>query len=145
VRMTPPRSAPSPSGADLSAELGGVAAESWGRAPEPAPDEAAATAPAGVPDGGEVPDDAPPADSRKTLRAARQQRRRLSILCAVLVAACLAVTILIVSLARTRASGPTRVTPASALPIPTPLRDSAVPTIDPILSQGAPAPEGGNR
>ncbi len=145
MRMTPPRSAPSPSGADLSAEHSGVAPEPMDCAPEPAPDEVPATAAAGVPDGGEVPGGDLPTDSRRNLRVARQQRRRLSILCAVLVAVCLAVTILIVSLARTRTSGPTTVVPAWALSAPSPAPASVVPTIHRIVSHGATAPEGANR
>jgi hypothetical protein len=109
-----------------------------------APVEAAPTAleteaaPAGA-DPGPGPDsavDQPPAvdhasrvEGLRAVRAERHRRRVLSLACAALVAACLVVTILIVSLARTRSSGPsalgspatlTAVGPASIRPsVPT--------------------------
>jgi hypothetical protein len=46
-----------------------------------------------------------PAETRRALRVARRQRRHLATLCAVVVAVCLVLTLLIVSLARDRAPG----------------------------------------
>jgi hypothetical protein len=43
---------------------------------------------------------------RRELRAARRQRRRLAALCAAFVAVCLALTLLVVTLARDRAPSP---------------------------------------
>ena len=50
-------------------------------------------------------DDAPIGEGRRALRAERQERRRLAVACAVVIAICLVVTILIVGLARNRAPG----------------------------------------
>jgi hypothetical protein len=90
----------------------------------------------------------PGSAGRRALREARRQRRRLMAVCAVIIAACLAMTVLIVGMARDRPvqDSPTGVIvhPVADLPTaPTPNRQRlthhhrAVPP-------GAPAPEGGH-
>ncbi|MGP0110845.1 MAG: hypothetical protein ACLPR9_18660 [Acidimicrobiales bacterium] len=96
-----------------------------------------------------VPGDAPPGpspdrprtDGRRALREVRRQRRRLSVLCAVVVAVCLALTILVVDLARNRAAGPQGVGPALAL---LPATHPRFVPLDPQPPEthGAAAPEG---
>jgi hypothetical protein len=56
-------------------------------------------------DAATVGDDAPIAEGRRALRAERQDRRRLAVACALVIAVCLVVTILIVGLARSRNPG----------------------------------------
>jgi len=80
-------------------------------------------------------------EGRLALREARKRRRRLSVVCALLVCFCLAVTVAIVSLARSRPSGPQVVEPALALAPLSPVRP--VPVILSIPTPGAPAPQGG--
>jgi len=60
-------------------------------------------------------DHASRAEGLRAVRAERHRRRVLSLACAALVAACLVITILIVGLARTRASGPSAARSPSAL------------------------------
>ncbi len=89
-----------------------------------------------------TPGDHGASDTRIALREARRQRRRTAWLCAAVVAVCLALTIVVVSLARNRpppssgvltAYAPVSFTPASASMLAT------------NPHPGAPAPEGGNR
>jgi hypothetical protein len=81
---------------------------------------------------------------RRAERAVRRTRRNVAIVCGLVVAACLILTILIVNMARIRTSGPqVVVSPAVGLvgpsrPGPAPF----VPIHQPILD--APASEGGN-
>jgi hypothetical protein len=89
---------------------------------EPAPEPLPASRPGGDPvaaGGAEVrdrPEHPPPVDDRRARRAARHQRRHLSVACAVLIAVCLVITILIVGMARNRTPGPQTVVPALSLP-----------------------------
>ncbi len=55
------------------------------------------------------------AKGRQALRAARRRRRRISIVCAVFVAGCTAITLLIVGIASSRASSPQAVTPSAPM------------------------------
>jgi hypothetical protein len=67
---------------------------------------------ASPPDSGE----AQPGEGRRALRAERQERRRLAVACALLIAVCLAITILVVSFARTRSPGAAApIAPATAV------------------------------
>ncbi len=80
------------------------------------------------------------ADQRRAQRAARRARRRLALWCAVVVAFCLGVTILIVIMAGNRA-------PAS-LGAPAPDRSAragAPPAPIVVADRGVPAPGGGGR
>ena len=82
-------------------------------------------------------------DSRIALREARRQRRRIAWLCAAVVAVCLGLTIVVVSLARTRPA-PTGIVgsyPFASLSIPVP-GGTSLPS-DP--HPGATASEGDNR
>jgi Na+/proline symporter len=81
---------------------------------------------------------------RKAQRAARRTRRTLAIVCGVVVAVCLILTILIVDMARNRTSGPLLVMSPVALSTG-PSRPPATLSLTrfhPI--PGAPASEGGN-
>lgn len=91
-------------------------------------------------------------DGQRALRTARRQRRRLTVACALVVAVCLALTLLIVDLSRSRTNG------ADALLSPPSLRLSGTGPVLPAVpfsvgsrpassteSPGATAPEGGNR
>ena len=82
-------------------------------------------------------------DSRVALRDARRQRRRVGWLCAAIVAICLALTIVVVSLARNRPAPTPGAVVSSALFVPS---NDAIGSMalahDPF--SGAPAPEGGN-
>lgn len=91
-----PRSAPIPF--DLTEAAIGVDIETPPQAPvveEPGPGSATELEP-----GSE-----PTMASRSELRAARRQRRRLMVVCAVVIAVCLALTIVVVGLARNRVAG----------------------------------------
>jgi hypothetical protein len=92
-----------------------------------------------------LPDHESRLDARRAQRAARQQRRHIAMACAVLVAVCLAITILIVGMARNRTPGAQVVMPAVALAIPA-RTDSlpASPAHQPNTFRGATAPEGGH-
>ena len=95
-----------------------------------------ATAPAPVA-GSRVPD-------RKTQRAARRTRRNVAIVCGLVVALCLILTILIVDMARNRTSGPLFVVSPVALSTGLP-RPIDVPSLTPYHPfPGALASEGGN-
>jgi len=117
--------------------------------------DAIAPAPVVVTDGATIAHDAPTTapevpsdpgehvanDSRPALREARRQRRRTAWLCAAVLAICLALTIVVVSLARTR-TVPTSGTVSAVSAISHPASGSLL-SADPHL--GAPAPEGGTR
>jgi hypothetical protein len=87
----------------------------------------------------------PQVDGRRAHRIARHQRRRISIGCAVLVAVCLVITILIVGMARNRTPGAQVVVPALALAIPPVDSRPVVPTVPPNQFRDATASEGGHR
>lgn len=78
-------------------------------------------------------------ETRKEVREARHRRRQLMVACAIVVAACLVLTILIVTMARQRPSG---------LPAPTASRAEAVASYRsapvPTPSHSAVAPQGGH-
>jgi outer membrane biosynthesis protein TonB len=86
-----------------------------------------------------------PRETRREVREARHRRRQLLAACAIVVAVCLLLTILIVSMARQRPSGLPAATQASASAAP---RAGAVITRwsipEPIPSHGAVAPRGGH-
>lgn len=89
---------------------------------EPTPEPLSAARPAGDPVAArraevlDRPEHPAPVDDRRARRAARYQRRHLSVGCAVLIAVCLVITILIVGMARNRTPGPQVVVPALSLP-----------------------------
>ena len=83
----------------------------------------------------------PQADNRRALREKRRERRRLSVLCAVVVAVCLVLTILIVGMARNRPTGPQVVGPALVIS-PTNQPHVVPPDPQPPETHGAAAPEG---
>ena len=109
----------------------------------------------GGPPGGSVPEAVTPEPAlagsisrvadRKAVREARRTRRNLAIVCGLVVAVCLVLTILIVDMARNRPPGAEIMVPvstASALGAADVSHDlSPHPTIP---NRGAPAPEGGN-
>ena len=81
---------------------------------------------------------------RKAQRAARRTRRNVAMVCGLVVAVCLILTILIVDMARNRTTGPLFVIPAAAL-APGSAPPAAGPSIPPSHpSSDAPASEGGN-
>ncbi len=101
------------------------------------------------------PETAPPAEpevasdarteGRREMRAARRRRRRISIGCAVLIAACTAVTLLVVAIARDRSPNPLVVNPPGAIITSSSARyPAAVPDHLSIETLGAPAPPGGH-
>jgi hypothetical protein len=95
-----PRSAPTPF--DLTEAAIGVDIEPQPQAPAvEEPGLGAATCAAAELEPGRE----PPMASRSELRAARHQRRRLMVVCAVVIAVCLALTIVVVGLARNRVAG----------------------------------------
>ena len=130
-----------PAGADPSVEPpvaepleGPVGTGSVPGAPEPAP--------------GPTPGPTPGAGSRvvdrRAQRAARRRRRTVAIVCGVVVAVCLVLTILIVNMARTRPSGldlPSRAVLSAEGPTPAPLPLSTIPISQ---TRDAPVSEGGN-
>jgi len=79
-------------------------------------------------------------DSRIALREARQQRRRIAWICAAFVAVCLGLTIVAVSLARTRPAPSGIIDSYAAALSSTPAPGSPPPPSDP--QPGAPASEG---
>jgi hypothetical protein len=81
---------------------------------------------------------------RRTQRAVRRTRRNVAIVCGLVVALSLIITILIVNMARIRTSGPQVVVSPAAVSIG-PSRAAPVPFLanDPPIP-GAPASEGGN-
>jgi hypothetical protein len=94
----------------------------------------------------EQPEPGPRVDGRRAHRAARQQRRHLAVGCAVLIAACLVITILIVDMARSRTPGTQVIVPALAVAAPAhPDSHSVIPTVPFNQFLGVSAPEGGHR
>lgn len=84
------------------------------------------------------------AETRRALRAQRRQRRRIAIGCAVLIAVCVLITLVIVNIARDRTSVPQsegRLTPVAVVHNDF-LSASIHPSTD---TPGAPAPVGGHR
>ncbi len=91
-----------------------------------------------------APEVAPRPPDRKSQRAARRTRRNLAIVCGLVVALCLILTILIVDMARNRTSGPLFVVSPVALSTGLP-RSVDVPSLTPNHPfRDAPASEGGN-
>jgi hypothetical protein len=119
-------------------------------APAAAAPEARPGAPAAEDESGAEPSEqtqpGPPVDGRRAHRAARQQRRHLAVGCAVLIAACLVITILIVAMARSRTPGTQVMVPALAVAVPVyPDSLALVPTVPFNQFLGVSAPEGGHR
>jgi len=83
------------------------------------------------------------ADSRIALREARRQRRRTAWLCTAVVAICLGLTIMVVSLARTRPAPPGVVAPYMFASLSSPVPGGTSLPSDP--HPGASASEGGHR
>jgi hypothetical protein len=82
---------------------------------------------------------------RQALRAGRRTRRNLAILCGVVVAVCLVLTILIVNMARNRPPGAEITMPVSTASALVAADRSHPLSADSIIpNRGAPAPEGGN-
>ena len=125
-----------------------------GLAESPSVPPAPVSAVPGAPPGGDVvatavsplpPDHQTRGDGQRAQRAARQQRRHLSVACAVLIAVCLVITILVVGMARNHSPGAQVVVPALALAISGHVdARPSVPTIQPNQFHGATAPEGGH-
>lgn len=86
----------------------------------------------------------PSTDGRRALRQARSQRRRTALLCAVVLFVCLALTLLIVGMARDRAAPPAAVLSFAPVPAPTSAA-STVPVPTQTRSDAATASEGDNR
>jgi hypothetical protein len=86
-------------------ELVDTASEPGGPATDPAATDRAAADPGA----------ADPAGGRRALRLARRERRRIMIACGFVVALCLALTLLIVWLAGSRATGTPSSAPVSAV------------------------------
>jgi len=85
-------------------------------------------------------------DGRRALREARRQRRRTAWVCAAVVGLCLALTIVVVSLARERPVSPSgigaaAVTVSASVPTTAPVSGTLLAA---VTSHSAPAPEGGN-
>jgi hypothetical protein len=95
--------------------------------------------------GAEVPTDPVTRVDRRNQRAARRTRRNLAIVCGVVVAVCLVLTILIVNMARNRPSGLDLVPRSVAAAVAAP--SAAVhPSTAPVHpTRDAPSSEGGNR
>jgi hypothetical protein len=83
-----------------------------GTKPEASTPEESGTTPKAVPY--PDPDGGAPTNGRQALRAARRRRRRISIVCAVFIAGCTAITLLIVGIASSRASSPQSAAPVTA-------------------------------
>ena len=140
VRLTPTESDTTPPPPVPAPPLRGDSSVTAPDAPTEGPVDPPPGDPAPASDAG------PAADSRRAVRESRRQRRRTAWLCAAVVAACLALTIVVVMLARDRpAAPPSALAPAShgrPLLVPAATLDRAVrPTVP---THGAPAPEGGN-
>jgi predicted nucleic acid-binding Zn ribbon protein len=108
--------------------------------------------PAAVVSEPEPADQQPRVDRCRAERAERRQRRRISMGCALLVAVCLVITILIVGMARNRNPGAQVVVPGLSLTaaasfdsLPTVDTVHPVQTVQTDKARGAVAPEGGNR
>jgi hypothetical protein len=91
------------------------------------------------------PDASTPVNGRQALRAARKRRRRISIVCAVVIAGCTAITMLIVGLASSRASSPQAVAPATAHLRSVPVDLRALPDNQSYRELDAAASRGGQR
>jgi hypothetical protein len=99
---------------------------------------------AGVDPVGQDPEAGSRVADRRALRAARRTRRNVAIVCGLVVALCLILTILIVNMARIRTSGPQAVVipvaasigPPGSTPLPFLSVHQSIP--------GAPASQGGN-
>jgi len=114
--------------------------------PDPVrPDAVSAATPAAVLSDPEPVDQQPRVDRRRAERAERRQRRRISVGCALLVAVCLVITILIVGMARNRNPGVQVVVPGLAVAAPAFHSRPTVHTVHSDKVLGAAAPEGGNR
>ncbi len=87
----------------------------------------------------------PRVEGRRQVRAARKRRRRISIVCAVLIALCTALTLLIVAIARTHTPDPMVVSPTAMAVTAPGVGHQAVPVIESAQTLGAPAPQGGHR
>jgi hypothetical protein len=88
-----------------------------------------------------------PAETRGALRAARRRRRHVMVGCALVVAVCLVLTLLIVNIARGRRPG-SGVVPVVALAVPTQPASRAAPLVtvrSSIVRPDATASEGDNR
>ncbi|MGD0880682.1 MAG: hypothetical protein ABSB09_03800 [Acidimicrobiales bacterium] len=93
------------------------------------------------------------ADGRRALREARRRRRRTTWICAAFVAVCLALTIVVVTLARYRPAPPlpsvgaiaSSVHPSPSALTPTAGSQADSTVLSPAPSLGAAAPEGGTR
>jgi hypothetical protein len=83
-------------------------------------------------------------DGRRAQRAARHQRRNISVACAVLIAVCLVITILIVGMARNRSPGVQVVVPASAFALPGQASRPVLPAVNLIEIRAVTAPKGGH-
>jgi hypothetical protein len=123
--------------------------------PPPSTEDGAAAGAGAAPAGSGGPEEAAPEPAptgsrsrvadRKALRAARRTRRNLAILCGVVVAVCLVLTILIVDMARTRPPGAEITMPAPAASVPGAAGPPHPLSADSIIpNRGASAPEGGN-
>jgi hypothetical protein len=123
--------------------------------PPPSTEDGAAAGAGAAPAGSGGPEEAAPEPAptgsrsrvadRKALRAARRTRRNLAILCGVVVAVCLVLTILIVDMARNRPPGAEITMPVStASALVAADRSHPLSTHSLIPNRGAPAPEGGN-
>jgi hypothetical protein len=121
----------------------------------PSGQEVPTPGPGGAPDGSVGPEAVTPQPAptgsrsrvadRKALRAARRTRRNLAILCGLVVAVCLVLTILIVDMARTRPPGAEITMPVSTASVLGAAGRSHPLSADSIIpNRGAPAPEGGN-
>ena len=120
------------------------------------PTESETPPPQNAPDPPEPSEPSADRGSRPALREARRQRRRTAWLCAAVVALCLGLTIVTVTLARYRPLTPSAALPTAVVPRvvagpphPVPPDAPAAPVADrtvsaPVPFRGAPAPEGGN-
>ncbi len=138
MRMTPTESGINPGQPNLRAAPVDGPSEVVGADPGPTPLAPEADA-HGEP--GQLPAAPRTTEGRRALREARRERRRLSVWCAVVVAVCLLLTILIVGIARSRSTGPQVVMAAGTLAQPA----VPVPASRHYLlteTHGAAAPEG---
>jgi hypothetical protein len=149
---SPPPQVPSqPEPPDAHQASGGVPASPATRADTVAEPAAGDGPTDGTPPPGDVGPPGP-GDGRRALREARSQRRRTAWLCAAVVALCLALTIVVVTLARYRPAGPPTGVVTAALtssPYPTSHASTTTSGVDRTPrparpSLGAAAPEGGN-
>lgn len=133
----------SPSGAQ--ADVGSrPASEALGAGEPPVPvDEQEAPEPDTRPEPDRRAD--PRTEGRRQLRAARKRRRRISIGCALLIAVCTAVTLVIVAVARDRSPSLLVVTPPPAPVSSPPVVHHAVLVTESTETLGALAPQGGHR